>query len=126
MGGMKWGQMTSHMEEPRRNIAHAGGKKKKILISAADYPCVKVRIINNSGGLCIISHCTRESVSPFKSVQFAPQYVDVIVFHVPQRTEESDNADAVGCDWSAVLFLPSVCLSFPAASGQTRPQSPEM
>lgn len=55
-GGVGGGQMTSHMEESRRNAAHVG----KILISASDYPWMKVRIINNSGGLCIISHCTKE------------------------------------------------------------------
>lgn len=48
--------MTSHMEEPGRNAARVG----KILISASDYPCMKVRVINNSGGLCIISHSTEE------------------------------------------------------------------
>lgn len=48
--------MTSHMEEPRRNAARVG----EILISASDYPCMKVRIINNSGGLCIILHSTKE------------------------------------------------------------------
>lgn len=53
------GQMTSHMEEPRRIAAHVG----KILISASDYPCMEVRIINNSGGFCIISHCTKEEGS---------------------------------------------------------------
>lgn len=56
VGGVGGGQMTSHMEESRRNAAHVG----KILISASDYPWMKVRIINNSGGLCIISHCTKE------------------------------------------------------------------
>lgn len=52
-------QMTSHMEEPRRNAAHVG----KILISACDYSCMKVRIINNSGGLCTISHSSKEEGS---------------------------------------------------------------
>lgn len=51
--------MTSHMEEPGRNAARVG----KILISASDYPCMKVRVINNSGGLCIISHSTEEGWS---------------------------------------------------------------
>ena len=64
-GGGGWGgaegggQMTSHMEEPGRNAARVG----KILISASDYPCMKVRVINNSGGLCIISHSTEEEWS---------------------------------------------------------------
>lgn len=52
------GQMTSHMEGPGRNAAHVG----KILISASDYPCMKVRIINNSGDSCIISHSTKGSL----------------------------------------------------------------
>ncbi len=57
----------SHMEEPRRNAAHVG----KILISASDYPCMKVRIINNSGGLCIISHSTKGSLwSGWEDFQF--------------------------------------------------------
>lgn len=51
------GQMTSHMEEPRRKAALVG---KKILISARDYERLKVRIINNSGGSCIISHCANK------------------------------------------------------------------
>lgn len=41
------GQMTSHMEEPRRNVAHVG----KILLSVCDCGSMKVRIINNSAGL---------------------------------------------------------------------------
>lgn len=59
-GGRDGGaQMTSHMEEPGRNAARVG----KILISVSDYPCMKVRIINNSAGLCIISHATKEEGS---------------------------------------------------------------
>lgn len=58
-GGDGGAQMTSHMEEPGRNAAHVG----KILISASDYPCMKVRIINNSGGLCTISHSAKEEGS---------------------------------------------------------------
>lgn len=46
--------------------------EKKILISVSDYPCVKVRIINNSGGLCIISHCTREGICLGISVETYP------------------------------------------------------
>lgn len=49
----------SHMEKPWRESARVG----KILISAFDYLCMKVRIINNAGGLCIISHCTKKDGS---------------------------------------------------------------
>lgn len=34
----------------------------KILISAFDYSRMKVRVINNSGALCIIPHCTKDEL----------------------------------------------------------------
>lgn len=59
--GLEGEQMSSHMEEPRRNAAHLGGGGE-ILISAFDYSRMKVRVINNSAALCIISQCTKEEL----------------------------------------------------------------
>lgn len=61
----RWGQGRSGTDDEPYGRTQEERRScwRKILISASDYPCSQVRIINNSGGPCIISHCAKEEGS---------------------------------------------------------------
>lgn len=61
---VRWVRWRCWSGDRRRAIWKSPGGtplvSEKILNPGPDYPWMKVSLINNSGGLCIISHCSKE------------------------------------------------------------------